>query len=119
MRGLLGLLLLIGVASALKFDVQAHPGRENQKKERCIRNFVAKETLVVVTAIVGGSKGDGMQLNIHVCSPTVILTEGAESTRKGQWLIRGCCTDSRRRWQRIRKTERCGRRVKDRLYLPF
>lgn len=68
MRGFLGLLLLMGVASALKFDVQAHPGRENQKKERCIRNFVARDTLVVVTATVGGAKGDGMQLNIHVCS---------------------------------------------------
>lgn len=65
-RGLVSLLLLIGVASALKFDVQAHPGRENQKKERCIRNFVAKDTLVVVTATVGGSRGDGMTLNIHV-----------------------------------------------------
>lgn len=65
-RSLVGLLLLLGVASALKFDVQAHPGRENQKKERCIRNFVATDTLVVVTAIVGGTKGDGMQLNIHI-----------------------------------------------------
>lgn len=61
------LLLLIGAANALKFDVTAHTGRENQKKERCIRNFVAKDTLVVVTATVGGFKGDGMQLNIHVC----------------------------------------------------
>jgi hypothetical protein len=66
MRAFLSLLLLIGVANALKFDVQAHFGRENQKKERCIRNFVAKETLVVVTAIVGGVKGDGMVVNIHV-----------------------------------------------------
>ena len=62
------LLLLIGVANALKFDVKAHSGRETQKQERCIRNFVSKGTLVVVTAIVGGSKGDGMMLNIHVCS---------------------------------------------------
>lgn len=74
-RALLSLLVLLGVASALKFDVQAHPGRENQKKERCIRNFVAKETLVVVTATVGGTKGDGMQLNIHVRS--AITSDGA------------------------------------------
>ncbi|KAL6865924.1 vesicle coat component [Amphichorda felina] len=60
------LLLLIGVANALKFDVKAHSGRETQKQERCIRNFVSKGTLVVVTAIVGGSKGDGMMLNIHI-----------------------------------------------------
>ncbi len=68
-RGLVGLLLLLGVASALKFDVQAHSGRENHKKERCIRNWVAKDTLVVVTATVGGFKGDGMQLNIQVPPP--------------------------------------------------
>ena len=68
-RGLFGLLLLLGVASALKFDVQAHSGRENHKKERCIRNWVAKDTLVVVTATVGGFKGDGMQLNIQVLRP--------------------------------------------------
>lgn len=60
------LLLLIGVASALKFDLAAHSGGESIKKERCIRNFVGKETLVVVTAVIGGSKGDGMMVNIHV-----------------------------------------------------
>lgn len=65
---LCSLLLLIGASNALKFDVKAHSGKETQKQERCIRNFVAKDTLVVVTAIVGGSKGDGMMLNIHVRS---------------------------------------------------
>merc|ERR1712169_97116 len=60
------LLLLLGVAQALKFDIAAHTGKENMKKERCIRNFVAKDTLVVVTATVGGTKGDGMMVNIHI-----------------------------------------------------
>jgi hypothetical protein len=61
-------LLLIGATNALKFDVRAHAGRETQKQERCIRNFVSRDTLVVVTATVGGTKGDGMQVNIHVRS---------------------------------------------------
>lgn len=58
------LLLLAGVASALKFDVVAQP--QNSAKERCVRNFVGKDTLVVVTATVDGYKGDGMAVNIHV-----------------------------------------------------
>jgi hypothetical protein len=50
---------------ALKFDLDAyHPG--SAKAVRCIRNFVAKETLVVVTATVDGHKGDGMVVNMHV-----------------------------------------------------
>ncbi|QPH04329.1 vesicle coat component [Epichloe festucae Fl1] len=60
------LLLLIGVANALKFDLVAHSGGESHKKERCIRNFVGQETLVVVTATVDGFKGDGMVVNMHV-----------------------------------------------------
>jgi hypothetical protein len=59
-------LLLVSAASALKFDLLSHSGGESQKKERCIRNFVGKDTLVVVTATVDGSKGDGMMVNIHV-----------------------------------------------------
>ncbi|KAI9710704.1 MAG: vesicle coat component [Bogoriella megaspora] len=54
------------IASALKFDIQAHPGHESASKERCIRNFVAKDQLVVVTATVSGSRGDGMVLNMHI-----------------------------------------------------
>jgi hypothetical protein len=60
------ILLLVSLASALKFDIVAHPGHESKKHERCIRNFVAKDQLVVVTAIIDGSKGDGQELNIHV-----------------------------------------------------
>ena len=54
-------LTLLPFSWALKFDVAAHTGRE-----RCIRNFVAKDTLVLVTAIVDGQKGDGQQVNMHV-----------------------------------------------------
>ncbi|KAI8957768.1 emp24/gp25L/p24 family/GOLD-domain-containing protein [Daldinia sp. FL1419] len=68
-RGLLqyicGLVLLIASVNALKFDLVAR-GPNDKKTERCIRNFVAKDTLVVVTATVGGSKGDGMIVNMHI-----------------------------------------------------
>ncbi|OAA33808.1 ERV25 protein [Moelleriella libera RCEF 2490] len=66
LRWLASLLLVVGAAHALKFDLIAHSGSENQKKERCIRNFVGQETLVVVTATVDGYKGDGMVINMHV-----------------------------------------------------
>ena len=58
---LLSLTLFLPLSWALKFDVAAQTGRE-----RCIRNFVAKDTLVLVTAIVDGEKGDGQQVNMHV-----------------------------------------------------
>lgn len=59
-------LLLLAVGSqALKFDIQAGSGYDRDSR-RCIRNFVSKDMLVVVTAIVDGYRGDGMQLNMHV-----------------------------------------------------
>lgn len=59
-------LLLLAVGSnALKLDIQAGNGHDKTSR-RCIRNFVAKDMLVVVTAIVDGYRGDGMQLNMHV-----------------------------------------------------
>lgn len=61
------LAFLLPLVSALKFDIQAHPGHESQSKERCIRNFVQKDQLVVVTAKVSGSRGDGQTLNVRVC----------------------------------------------------
>ncbi|KAF1813619.1 emp24/gp25L/p24 family/GOLD [Eremomyces bilateralis CBS 781.70] len=64
--GALCLLTLSPLASALKFELQAHHGHESAKHERCIRNFVAKEQLVVVTAIVSGYRGDGQTLNMHI-----------------------------------------------------
>ena len=69
---LLFLYSLISLSWALKFDLAAHTGHSN-KYERCIRNFVAKDTLVLVTAIVDGQKGDGQQVNMHVGAPNYIL----------------------------------------------
>ena len=63
--GFVFLLAILPFALALKFDLQAHTGH-GSKYERCIRNFVAKDTLVLVTAIVGGQKGDGQMVNMHV-----------------------------------------------------
>ncbi|KAL8731018.1 MAG: hypothetical protein Q9166_003669 [cf. Caloplaca sp. 2 TL-2023] len=59
------LLAALPFSSALKFDLHAHTGHSS-KYERCIRNFVAKDTLVLVTAIVSGSKGDGQMVNMHI-----------------------------------------------------
>ncbi|KMU87515.1 endoplasmic reticulum vesicle protein 25 [Coccidioides immitis H538.4] len=36
------------------------------KHERCVRNFVNRDQLVVVTAIVSGQKGDGQVVNMHI-----------------------------------------------------
>lgn len=65
LRYICGIVLLIASVNALKFDLASVPQRDG-KKERCIRNFVAKDTLVVVTAIVSGAKGDGQIVNMHV-----------------------------------------------------
>lgn len=64
----LTLLTLLPLTHALKFDLDARHG-SSSKNERCIRNFVAKDTLVLVTAIVDGQKGDGQMVNMHVRSP--------------------------------------------------
>ncbi|MCJ1307722.1 Transmembrane emp24 domain-containing protein 10 [Agyrium rufum] len=53
------------LSNALKFDIHAYSSN-NHRYARCIRNFVNKDTLVVVTAIVGGSKGDGMLVNMNI-----------------------------------------------------
>ncbi|KAM4057684.1 emp24/gp25L/p24 family/GOLD domain-containing protein [Hirsutella rhossiliensis] len=66
LQWLCGLLLLACAANALKFDLAAHSGAENQRKERCIRNFVPRDTLVVVTVTSDGFKGDGMMVNVHI-----------------------------------------------------
>lgn len=63
MRSILTFFLLVAqLATALKFELPAGHG----KNERCIRNFVSKDQLVVVTATVSGQKGDGQQVNMHV-----------------------------------------------------
>lgn len=63
-RFICALLFFVAVAESLKFDLQAFSAGSN--KERCIRNFVSRDTLVVVTATIGGSKGDGMMVNMHI-----------------------------------------------------
>ncbi|KAL2009940.1 hypothetical protein VTN00DRAFT_5747 [Thermoascus crustaceus] len=64
--GLLSLLLCLSPFShALKFDLPALAGHGG-KNERCIRNFVASNQLVVVTAIVSGNRGDGQSVNMHI-----------------------------------------------------
>lgn len=61
MGSLLSLLFLfLQLSSALKFDLFAG------HSERCIRNFVGQDQLVMVTAIVSGHKGDGQKVNMHV-----------------------------------------------------
>lgn len=64
--------LLIAViaplAAALKFDLHPVAPHDAAKYERCIRNFVAKEQLVVVTAILDGHRGDGQRVDMHVCA---------------------------------------------------
>lgn len=54
--------LLPLVSFALKFDLFA----ESRPAERCIRNFVNKDTLVVVTATISGNRGDGQRVDMHV-----------------------------------------------------
>ncbi|EGS18582.1 uncharacterized protein CTHT_0051870 [Thermochaetoides thermophila DSM 1495] len=63
------LLLLAVGATALKFEIQAGSGHD-AKSRRCIRNFVQKDQLVVVTAISDGYRGDGMQLSMHITDAT-------------------------------------------------
>jgi len=59
-------LISVPLISALKFDITAHHGHESKSKERCIRNFVAKDQLVVVMANIDGHRGDGQMLNMHI-----------------------------------------------------
>lgn len=57
-------LFSLHLVAALKFDLVAQPPQS--KNERCIRNFVKRDTLVVVTTILDGTKGDGQIVNMHV-----------------------------------------------------
>ncbi|EGP90995.1 unnamed protein product [Zymoseptoria tritici ST99CH_1A5] len=54
------------LVSALKFDIKADHTGESIMKERCIRNFAAKEQLVVVTIKTSGQRGDGQTLHVHI-----------------------------------------------------
>ncbi len=67
LRTLCSVLFFRSCGQALKVDLEAFI-KGDSRGTRCIRNFVAKDTLVVVTATVDGTKGDGMILNMHVSS---------------------------------------------------
>lgn len=60
------LVLLAPLAAALKFDLHAVNSHDSARHERCIRNFVAKDQLVVVTATLDGYRGDGQTVNMHI-----------------------------------------------------
>lgn len=78
MFSLYSLLLLLVCADALKFDIEAFQKGDSRSK-RCIRNFVGRDTLVVVTSTIDGRKGDGMILDLQVGPHNCSLIEG--------WLI--------------------------------
>jgi p24 family protein delta-1 len=69
---LLTLFLLPLLTEALKFELYAQP--QGHITQRCIRNFVSADTLVVVTATLSGNKGDGQRVNIDVNSIALQLT---------------------------------------------
>ncbi|KAF2130610.1 hypothetical protein P153DRAFT_366174 [Dothidotthia symphoricarpi CBS 119687] len=60
------LLVVIPLAAALKFDLHAVAPHDAAKYERCIRNFVQKDQLVVVTANLDGYRGDGQKVDMHI-----------------------------------------------------
>lgn len=60
--------IIAPLTTALKFDLHPVSAHDAAKYERCIRNFVAKDQLVVVTAILDGYRGDGQKVDMHVCT---------------------------------------------------
>jgi hypothetical protein len=66
------LLFLPLLTEALRLELYAQP--QAYVTQRCIRNFVSADTLVVVTATLSGSKGDGQRVNIDVNSFELQLT---------------------------------------------
>lgn len=115
LQWLCSLLLLVGVASALKFELPAHTGGESHRKERCIRNFVNRDTMVAVKSIVGGHKGDGMVVNIHVRRDPFHVNSQAKCLVKANMTV----ADSRCSWQRVRSSSGRCRREPRRLYLAL
>ena len=57
-------LAFAAAADALRFDLIAK--QKNTVVPRCIRNYVGRDTLVVVTTTVSGKKNDGQRVDIHV-----------------------------------------------------
>lgn len=56
-------LLLVQLCAAVKFTVDA---QEKGALPRCIRDFVTKDTLVVVNVKTSGYQGDGQTLNVYI-----------------------------------------------------
>lgn len=115
-----GLVLLVACAQALKFDLQAVSQSHDAKKERCVRNFVAKDTLVVVTATVSGQKGDGMRVNMHVSA--VLETTRRRGQQQGVTRLADVfplrvSTDQRCGRKRVREATGRRRRAEDRLHV--
>lgn len=103
------LFFFVALASALKFDLAARGQHEN-KPWRCIRNFVGKDTLVVVTATVSGYRGDGMVVNMHV--------RAEESLGSGLVGLTDTVAGLRRRRQRVWQAQGHRRRAEDGLHVP-
>lgn len=103
------LFFFVAFASALKFDLTARGQYEN-KPWRCIRNFVGRDTLVVVTATVSGYRGDGMVVNMHVCAE--------ESHERALVRCADTVADLRLRRQRVRQAQGRGGRAEDGVYVP-
>jgi hypothetical protein len=109
LRTLSGLLMLLACAEALKFDIEAFT-RGDAKGTRCIRNFVAKDTLVVVTATVDGYKGDGMIVNMHVSLRIFPVSQE-------RLVLTILFTDQRCSWKRVWPAKRCSWRAKDGVHI--
>src|SRR5271169_3383668 len=96
------LLLPLALTQALKFELFSQP--QAHVTPRCIRNFVAADTLVVVTAAVSGSKGDGQWVNIEVppplTSPLSVFEKWILTFRFG--ILRGMIMVVQRTW-RVRR----------------
>jgi hypothetical protein len=109
------LLAILPLAAALKFDLHPVAAHDSARYERCIRNFVAREQLVVVTAILDGYRGDGQRVDMHVrCKHPI---QHRHITR-----IRRCPTDMsgidpRCNGQRLPPSQRCSRREPLRFHL--
>lgn len=83
LTGALSVLALTPLAAALRFEMQAYPSNDAARNERCIRNFVAKDQLVVVSATVSGYRGDGQTLNMQVRGPRPMDGQMAMETDPG------------------------------------
>src|SRR5271167_259297 len=91
---LLILLVVLPFSHALKFDLVAHSGH-SAKNERCIRNFVNRDTLVVVTATISGNRGDGQIVNMHVSGLNATTRiRGGQCARAPEMESRSLLTDS-------------------------